>query len=33
MESLRRFIESHRDGSDVMTLVKRRCVTVEQPAP
>jgi hypothetical protein len=32
LESLRRFIECHRDGDDVMALVKRRCVTVEPPA-
>lgn len=32
LESLRRFVESHRDSGDVMALVKRRCVTVEPPA-
>jgi hypothetical protein len=30
LESLRRFVESHRDGCDVMALVKRRSVSVEQ---
>jgi len=31
--SLRRFVESHRDIDDVMALVKRRAVSIEQAAP
>lgn len=31
-ESLRRFIDTHRESDDVMALVKRRVVTVEQPS-
>jgi hypothetical protein len=32
LASLRRFMETHRDGSDVMTLVLRRRLTVERSA-
>jgi hypothetical protein len=32
LASLRRFVESHRDSDDVMALVKRRAVAVEQSA-
>jgi hypothetical protein len=32
LESLRRFVETHRQGDDVMALVKRRAVMVEQRA-
>jgi hypothetical protein len=30
LESLRRFVETHRESDDVMALVKRRAVTVEK---
>jgi len=33
LTALRRFIDGHRKGCDVMTLVKRRVVTIEQHAP
>ena len=32
LESIRRFVETHRQGDDVMALVKRRAVTIEQRA-
>ncbi len=32
LATLRRFVETHRQGDDVMALVKRRAVTVEQRA-
>ena len=32
LASLRRFIETHSDADDVMALVKRRTVAVQQPA-
>ena len=32
LDSIRRFVESHRQGDDVMALVKRRAITVEQRA-
>jgi hypothetical protein len=31
LESLCRFVETHRDGCDVMTVVMRRQLTIEQP--
>ena len=30
LDSLRRFVDTHRDGNDVMALVKRRFVSLEQ---
>jgi hypothetical protein len=33
LASIRRFVETHRQGDDVMALVKRRRVTVEQKGP
>jgi len=32
LELLRRFVDTHRDGCDVMALIKRRAVSVEQRA-
>lgn len=32
LESIRCFVEAHRQGDDVMALVKRRAVTIEQRA-
>ena len=32
LTTLRRFVETHRQGDDVMALVKRRAVTIEQRA-
>ena len=32
IESLTRFVDTHREDCDVMALIKRRCVTVEQHA-
>jgi hypothetical protein len=32
LESIRRFVEAHRDGCDVMALIKRRLVTIDQHA-
>jgi hypothetical protein len=31
LESIRRFVETHRGGCDVMTIVMRRQLTIEQP--
>jgi hypothetical protein len=31
VQALRRFIEAHSTGSDVMTLALRRCITVAEP--
>jgi hypothetical protein len=33
LESIRRFVATHRQGDDVMALIKRRTVTVEQKSP
>ena len=32
VESIRRFVEAHRENSDVMTVLMRRHVSIEQPA-
>jgi hypothetical protein len=32
LESIRRFVEAHRENSDVMTVVMRRHMAIEQPA-
>jgi hypothetical protein len=32
LTALRRFVDSHREGCDVMSLVNRRVVTIQQYA-